>query len=97
MSYQNVAEQAAIYARRIMDLETENVELRRGLETLKEAGIGYSQQTVDAITKEREQLRADLALARAVLDTAVESQRVGRTMVCLVVPMAAWQRWGAQR
>jgi hypothetical protein len=43
------------------ELQAENERLRAEVERLKEAGVGYSQQTVDAITKERDALRAQLA------------------------------------
>jgi len=39
----------------------ELVVLRAEVERLREAGVGYSQQTVDAITKERDALRARVA------------------------------------
>lgn len=40
-------------------LERENEALRAELARLADAGAGYSQQTVDAITKEREELRTE--------------------------------------
>jgi hypothetical protein len=39
---------------------------------LREAGVGYSQQTVDAITKEREQLRAENERLRDALIQVIQ-------------------------
>jgi uncharacterized protein involved in exopolysaccharide biosynthesis len=49
-------------------LKAENERLHAELARLAEAGTGYSQQTVDAITKERETLRALLKEAYANID-----------------------------
>lgn len=47
-----------------------SMRLRAELAAFAEAGTGYSQQTVDAITKERDALRAELAEARELLQLA---------------------------
>lgn len=46
-------------------LEREIAGLRAELAALAESGTGYSQQTVDAITQERDSLRAEIFAAKA--------------------------------
>jgi hypothetical protein len=64
MEMEELRDLAARYAGEIAALRAENKRLR-------EAGVGYSQQTVDALTKERDALRVKNAALRVAMSDAI--------------------------
>ena len=59
------------YESRIEDMQEALGKLKTENEQLKEAGVGYSQQTVDALTAERDKLQAENALLKEAMQNII--------------------------